>query len=87
MVVSIALGGLIRQSKAYGDSGVPVLKDIPIVGHLFSATNDTDDRTELLIFLRPRIISSPAAAREVTEQLRKGLSGLDAYMGAARVRP
>lgn len=80
---SIALGGLIRQSKTYGDSGVPVLKDIPLLGKLFSSTSETGDKTELLIFLRPRIVRSAVAAREMTEQLRAGLTGLDAMMKAA----
>jgi general secretion pathway protein D len=83
---AVALGGLIRDSMSYGDSGVPVLKDIPLVGKLFSSTTDTTDRTELLIFLRPRILRSPAAAREMTDQLRKGLSGLDAMMTDAEKR-
>jgi general secretion pathway protein D len=81
---SIALGGLIRQSSTHGDSGVPVLKDIPLFGKLFSSTNETSDRTELLIFLRPRIVRNAAAGREMTDQLRKGLSGLDAMMSLPR---
>lgn len=84
---SVALGGLIRDSLSYGDSGVPVLKDIPLLGKLFSSTSDTQDRTELLIFLRPRILRSPAAAREMTDELRKGLSGLDAIMRGSEKRP
>jgi general secretion pathway protein D len=83
---AIALGGLIRESGAYGDSGVPVLKDIPLVGKLFSSTSNVEDRTELLIFLRPRIVRNPAEARELTERLRKGLSGLDAMMNEAEKR-
>lgn len=83
---AIALGGLIRESSSYGDSGVPVLKDIPLIGKLFSSTSNTEDRTELLIFLRPRILRSPAAAREMTDQLRKGLSGLDAMMNESEAR-
>ncbi len=83
---SIALGGLIRQSDTHGDSGVPVLKEIPVLGHLFSSTSKTGERTELLIFLRPRIIRSPAAAREVTEQLKKGLRGLDLLMNNGATR-
>ncbi|MEQ1756305.1 MAG: type II secretion system secretin GspD [Micropepsaceae bacterium] len=77
---SIALGGMIRQSDTRSDSGVPVLKDIPLVGHIFSNTKNTGDRTELLIFLRPRIIRNAAAAREVTDQLKRGLRGLDVLM-------
>jgi general secretion pathway protein D len=83
---AVALGGLIRDSRSYGDSGVPVLKDIPLLGKLFSSTTDTQDRTELLIFLRPRILRSPAAAREMTEQLRKGLSGLDVMLNESERR-
>jgi general secretion pathway protein D len=77
---SIALGGLIRESETVGEGGVPVLKDVPLLGKLFSTTTETSDRTELLIFLKPRIIRSPAAAREVTDALRRGLRGLDAMM-------
>jgi general secretion pathway protein D len=74
---SIALGGMIRQSDTRSNSGVPVLRDIPVVGNLFSSTNNTGARTELLIFLRPRIIPNAAAAREMTEQLKRGLKYLD----------
>jgi general secretion pathway protein D len=74
---SIALGGMIRQSDTRSNSGVPVLKDIPVVGNLFSSTSSLGARTELLIFLRPRIIPNAAAAREMTEQLKRGLRHLD----------
>ncbi len=83
---SIALGGLIRQAETYGDNGVPVLKDIPVLGKLFSTTAQSSDRTELLIFLKPRILRSPAAAREITDSLRKGLRGLDAMITDAEKR-
>ncbi len=83
---SIAVGGLIRQSTTYGDSGVPVLKDVPLLGKLFSSTSETSDRTELLIFLRPRIVRNAAAAREVTDDLRRGLEGLDRMLKAREKR-
>ena len=83
---SIALGGLIRESQTMNEGGVPVLKDVPLLGKLFSTTSETSDRTELLIFLKPRIIRSPAAAREITDSLRKGLRGLDAMMTDAEKR-
>lgn len=77
---AIALGGLMRQSQTMGEGGVPLLKDIPLLGKAFSNTTDTSDRTELLIFLKPRIVRSPAAAREITDSLRRGLTGLDTMM-------
>ena len=82
---SIALGGLIRESHNYGDSGVPFLKDVPLVGKLFGTTNVVGDRTELLIFLRPRIIRSPSGAREMSDELRRGFRGLDSLLEVGRV--
>jgi general secretion pathway protein D len=83
---SIALGGMIRQSDTHSDSGVPVLKDIPLVGNLFSSTSNQGARTELLIFLRPRIIRNAAAAREMTDQLKRGLRGLEVLTNPGQVR-
>jgi general secretion pathway protein D len=80
---SIALGGLIKRNHNYSDSGIPGLKDVPLLGKLFGATTVTGDKTELLVFLRPRIIRSPAAAREMTDQLRHGLQGLEQLMEEA----
>jgi len=80
---SIALGGLIKRNHNYSDSGIPGLKDVPLLGKLFGSTTVTGDKTELLVFLRPRIIRSPAAAREMTDQLRHGLQGLEQLMEEA----
>ncbi|MBL8780210.1 MAG: type II secretion system secretin GspD [Alphaproteobacteria bacterium] len=80
---SIALGGLIKRNHNYSDSGIPGLKDVPLLGKLFGSTTVTGDKTELLVFLRPRIIRSPAAAREMTDQLRTGLQGLEQLMEEA----
>ena len=74
---SIALGGMIRRSDTRSNSGVPLLRDVPVVGSLFSSTSNQGARTELLIFLRPRIVPNAAAAREMTEQLKRGLRSLD----------
>jgi type IV pilus assembly protein PilQ len=41
---------------------VPLLGDIPIFGYLFKQTNKTNDKTELLIFLTPRIVKESVTA-------------------------
>lgn len=79
---TMALGGLIRRSQSGGDSGVPVLKDVPLLGSLFKTESETSGRTELLIFIRPRIIADPAAARAATEELKASLGSLQALIGA-----
>ncbi|MCW5936929.1 MAG: hypothetical protein KIT11_06455 [Fimbriimonadaceae bacterium] len=48
---TIALGGLIMDQDRKSVSGIPILKDIPIIGQLFSRRNDSKVRTEIVFFL------------------------------------
>lgn len=50
------LGGIFEQTLRDDTSKVPFLGDIPIIGHLFKSNSKTDDKTELLIFLTPRLV-------------------------------
>jgi general secretion pathway protein D len=75
---TVALGGFIRRSDSGGNSGLPYLKDLPVIGGLFGAQNNTRDRTELLIFLTPHVIRSTPAALAVTDDLKKSLDDLRA---------
>jgi general secretion pathway protein D len=68
---TIILGGLIRDSKSTGSSGVPVLSEIPVLGNLFKTTTDDSERTELIILLTPRAVRNGQDARDVTEELRR----------------
>lgn len=54
---TIVLGGIYEQTKSSSVKKVPVLGDIPVVGRLFSSDSTEDDRTELLIFITPRILA------------------------------
>lgn len=50
------IGGLIKKVKTDLKRGVPILKDIPIVGGLFSSTSIADKKQELVIFVTPTIV-------------------------------
>ncbi len=50
------IGGIFVESENTSDVGVPLLMDIPILGHLFKSSNVTSTRGELLIFITPRIV-------------------------------
>jgi type IV pilus assembly protein PilQ len=52
------IGGIFVESEQDGATGVPILKDIPIMGHLFKSTTKSRERRELLIFITPRILES-----------------------------
>lgn len=57
------LGGIYEQTIRTDATKVPVLGDIPFVGVLFRNTNRQDDKTELLIFITPKIIKEGVAIR------------------------
>ncbi|MFM7214908.1 MAG: secretin N-terminal domain-containing protein [Verrucomicrobiota bacterium] len=68
---SVLLGGYIRASKANSDSGVPFLKDIPLLGYLFRSTTIDKARTELMILMRPTILPTPQAAADLTTEYQE----------------
>ncbi len=51
------LGGLMQDERAGQDSQIPGLGNIPVLGQLFKARNDTNTKSELVIFLRPVILN------------------------------
>ena len=73
---TVALGGLIRDNRSETENGVPVLKDIPLLGYLFKSNEDTIRQTELLIFITPTIARNTKDALAITKQLRQSLSTL-----------
>ena len=58
---TIILGGLIGQTKSKGNTRVPVLAEIPLIGNLFKSTADRLTTTELIFVVTPRIIDSTNA--------------------------
>ena len=73
---SVVLGGLIRDNNTRGKSGVPLLMDIPVLGNLFSTTTDATSRTELLIFITPRVLESDQELLGITEEMKARMRGL-----------
>ena len=71
---ALALGGLIQERETKGKTKVPVLGDIPLLGNAFRQKSESLSRTELIIFIRPRVIRDLVEARQVTEEFRKQLS-------------
>ena len=54
---TVLLGGLIQETVDKQRSGIPILKDLPLIKYLASSTKDNKTRNELLVFIQPRIIS------------------------------
>ena len=77
---SIVLGGLIREDNGRGSSGLPLLSKIPILGAAFGTQSYTKRRTELVLIITPRIVSDTTQARDVTEEFRRKLPGLEGVL-------
>ena len=71
---SLALGGLIQESNTLTRGQVPVLGSLPLLGNAFKNKTDQIKRTELIIFIRPRVVRSVQEAREVTAEFRDQLN-------------
>ena len=73
---TIALGGLIQETDTTTSTGVPGLSRIPGLGSAFRSSNDTVRRTELVIFMTPRIITTEIEQRRAVEALRRDMGAL-----------
>jgi general secretion pathway protein D len=73
---TIALGGLIQDSRTDGKNGIPVLQNIPVVGSVFGTTTNDVTRTELVALITPRVIKNDNDVREVTAEMREQMSAV-----------
>lgn len=69
----IVIGGLMADDITQGESGVPFLKDIPVLGHLFRTSIETKRKRNLLIFITPHIVKDQFDARDLTLTKRDSL--------------
>jgi len=65
---TVVIAGLIRDDKTGGISKVPLLGDIPLLGWLFKSRSQTKIKTNLLIFITPRIVTSAEDLIKITEE-------------------
>ena len=64
----IILGGLTRDKESYSESKVPVLGSIPVLGNLFKSQSKSFEKQNLLVFLRPTVLSTRSDIKTHTER-------------------
>ncbi|MCF8002600.1 MAG: type II secretion system secretin GspD [Chromatiaceae bacterium] len=74
---AVVLGGLIQDESSNSKAGLPGLYRAPIFGPLFGSTDKESKRTELVVILTPRVISSDGDVDAVTRDFRKKVKNLD----------
>ena len=60
---TVVLGGIYQQTERDSVTKVPLLGDIPVLGYLFRSTGRTNDKTELLVFITPKIVADRLTTR------------------------
>jgi general secretion pathway protein D len=70
---TVVIGGLIKNDETKNQSKIPILGDIPLLGWLFKYREKTNAKTNLLVFLTPRIIRSNEALGKVTEEKKESM--------------
>ena len=70
---TVGMAGLIRDNSGNNNTGIPFLKDIPILGALVSTQSNQRMRTELLVLITPHVVHDQRDARALTEDLRNQL--------------
>lgn len=75
----LVMGGLMRTTETQSDEGIPFFKDIPYLGALFKNETNTKNKTELMLFITPHIISNEEDSQYVTSQFKKRLGDVKKY--------
>jgi general secretion pathway protein D len=70
---TVLLGGLINDRSQTTRSGIPILQRLDFIGDLFGNTSRGSDRTEIIVFMRPRLIRNNHDAHAVAEEFREKL--------------
>ncbi len=70
---TVVLGGLTQNSVSKTQSKVPILGDIPLLGWLFRSETDKQTRTELIVFITPRVLNTPMQIEDFTRGMKAGL--------------
>ena len=68
---AILIAGLMSQRQTAGNSGVPYLKDVPVLGNLFKTQKRGNNKTELVLMIVPYIIETDTQAEELTRSLSR----------------
>ena len=77
---TMIMGGLIQDNRSNTSTGIPLLSRIPILGGLFGGQELKNDRTELVLFITPRVVENEVDLRAAIDDLRRRMDNLDAVI-------
>jgi general secretion pathway protein D len=74
---TMIMGGLIGETRQNNSQGLPLLSRIPIIGGLFGNQTLTNNRTELIMFITPRVVENEVDIRNIVDDLRRRMGRLE----------
>ncbi|WAK02688.1 type II secretion system secretin GspD [Methylobacter sp. YRD-M1] len=83
---TVVLGGLIDENDTYNQDGIPFLYKLPLIGPLFGGTTKEKVKTELVVLITPRVVTSRQDGRLITDEFRRKLTGIYEIPEAEAVR-
>jgi general secretion pathway protein D len=84
---TIGLAGLISDSDSHENQGIPYLKNVPLLGTLFSTQNNKRSRKELLVLITPHIVRTQSDAAALTADLQAELPAAAGVPAALSAQP
>lgn len=75
---TVVMAGMMKSNKSNSQSGIPYLKDIPVLGYLFGGLTKEVKKTELIIMITPHVIKNRSQADEITREFSQKVSDLQA---------
>ncbi len=82
---TMVMGGLITENKQNSSAGLPLISRIPVLGGLFGQQTLTNNRTELVMFITPRVVESELDLKGVMDDLRRRMERLEDVFPGVRV--
>ena len=77
---TIAIGGIMMETNTETSAGIPFLHRLPYIGAAFGTKTSSKQKTELIIFLTPRVIYDTTEISDATEELKEKVRGLKKLM-------
>jgi len=67
---TIVIGGLMKEERSKGNTGVPILSSIPLIGFLFGKQTESVNKSELMLLITPKVINTLESVDKMTEAYR-----------------
>ncbi len=77
---TIILGGLIETVSVEGETGVPIAKDVPIIGSFFKTQTEQTERRELVLIITPKIIGRETDIEQFNAEFNKRFKSVSHYL-------